>query len=276
MSQDPFDAETALQAALAASKASADTLLRWFRNGYSDLQTWEKSPGALVTTADLESDRAIADALKKSGARGDIISEESRTRLRNHDADLCEWLIDPLCGTVPFSTGMTHWGVNIAMRRNGHLELGVLSTPSSSDSLWAVKGKGVYKNGEHFQPSKPHGSLREVAIGLEIDGKDQWQRLVDSGGLNWVTRVGQVNSFSSAAYPMMQLCLGRLSGIVFYHIEPMHLAAGAMVALESGIRVTDESGADIDWSKDDSIPIFVAAWHDIHDELVNALSESNP
>ena len=26
------------------------------------------------------------------------------------------WLIDPLCGTVPYSLGMDHWGINIALR----------------------------------------------------------------------------------------------------------------------------------------------------------------
>ena len=52
-----------------------------FETGVRNLESWEKSPGALVTEADIESDRAIADALANSGCGGVIISEESNVDL---------------------------------------------------------------------------------------------------------------------------------------------------------------------------------------------------
>ena len=45
------------------------------------LTSWEKSPGALVTDADISSDDAIACALRECNAGGKIISEETPSTL---------------------------------------------------------------------------------------------------------------------------------------------------------------------------------------------------
>ena len=71
---------------------------------------------------------------------------------------------------------------------------------------------------------------------------------------------------------MMQLCLGRVDAVVFYGIEPVHLAAGALVAAELGLRVTDASGTDIDWSGDAEFPIVVVGWPKVHAELLASMS----
>ncbi len=273
-----FSREASLRAAVAASNAGAQALMSRFMSGPRELETWEKSPGALVTQADMESDRAIAAALQRFGAPGVIISEESSGILgdaRDAASMQCEWLIDPLCGTVPFSTGMSHWGINIALRRAGELDAAVLSTPVSGHMLSTLKGEGLSADsgsGE-FVTRVPESTLREVTIGLEIDGPSQWRSMIDSGHLKWVARAGQINAFSSAAYPMMQLCLGRLHGVAFYSIDPVHVAAGALIATELGASFTDGDGVPIDWSQDDTIPIAVAAWHGVHAELISAIQE---
>ncbi len=264
-----FDRPRALEAALMAAAAASDVLRRRFRPAEgAALETWMKSPGALVTDADLASDHAIAEALEEAGAPGNILSEESRT-LRGDDS--LTWLIDPLCGTVPFSTGMGHWGINIALRSEGALELAVLSLPPIGEQLAAVRGRGVSRNGQPWTGTPPGVQLSDVAVGLEIDGGLEWARLL-KGGLEWVPQVGQVNTFASAAYPMAQVCLGRLAAGVFYGIEPVHLAAGATVAIELGLHVTDGAGQPIDWSGDDEIPLVVVGWPDIHSQLIAAMS----
>ena len=263
-----FDVRRALEAAVLASAAASEVLLRRFRPASSaDLNSWMKSPGALVTDADLESDAAIRDALEKQRAPGRILSEESVTE--REGAGLT-WLIDPLCGTVPFASGMSHWGVNIALRRNAHLEVAVLNTPVGGEQLSAVRGRGVSRNGQAYKPQHAGKPLDESTIGLEIDGGSEWARLLKHG-LEWVPAAGQINTFASAAYPMMQLCLGRLDAVVFYGIEPVHLAAGALVASELGLRVTNALGASIEWSNDGEIAVVIAGWPPVHAELIAAM-----
>ena len=232
------------------------------------LQTWMKSPGALVTDADLASDEAITSVLRGALPGIGVLSEESSTA----GADgATSWLVDPLCGTVPFSTGMVHWGVNIALRVSGRLEVAALSLPALKEQLSAVRGKGVSRNGLRWSPPPMEGRLEDLAVGLEIDGGDTWRRLM-AHGLEWVPRAGQVNTFASAAYPMAQLSQGRLAAGVFYGIEPVHLAAGAMIATELGLAVTDGAGAPLDWSQDEEFPVVVAGWPDVHRQLIAAMN----
>ena len=264
-----------MDAAMTAIDASSELLLSRFRGGVSSLDRWEKAPGALVTEADIQSDKAIASALSDSGCGGVIVSEESYVALPGDgsaDGKRVEWLVDPLCGTVPFSTGMDHWGINIAMRIGGELKLSVLATPPNGRVLAAKPDGSVELSGEAADVFTPRGGLSEVAVGLEIDGQAMWDRLLSSHGLRWVTRVGQVNTFSSAAYPIMLVCTGRLSAVVFYGIEPMHIAAGALVAERLGASVGDGFGDAVDWSKDDELSIFVVGWPNVYDDLIGALN----
>ena len=94
------------------------------------------------------------------------------------------------------------------------------------------------------------------------------------GGLEWVSSVGQINSFSSAAYSMAQVCLGRLAAGVFYRIGPMHLAAGGLIAQELGLPVTDETGESIAWSSEDDLPVVVVGWPEVHTQLIKAMESS--
>ena len=271
--------ERHLAAAVSAAQTASDVLSNRFNAGVRTLESWQKSPGALVTEADIESDRAIAEVLLESGCGGEIVSEESNLDLGSESLNgglgKIEWLIDPLCGTVPFSTGMNHWGVNIAMRADGQLILSALAAPMSEGLLTASIDRGVEINGVPLRGEFPDRMLDEVAVGLEIDGQDQWRMLLATRGLNWVTRVGQVNSFSSAAYPLMLVCTGRMSGVVFYRIEPMHVAAGALAAKLLGAEVSDGFGRQIDWSSDDELSMVVVAWPQIHSQLIDAINNSD-
>ena len=270
--------ESYMSAAMAAANAASQILMSRFESGVQGLTSWQKSPGALVTEADIESDQAIAKVLSDSGCGGVIISEESNVDLGGSQTDgglNVEWLIDPLCGTVPFSTGMNHWGVNIAMRADGDLALSALSIPTSGMLLTAQAGRDVKLNGKTLQVEGPGRDLGESTVGLEIDGQDVWRSLLASGGLAWVTRASQINSFASAAYPLMLVATGRMSAVVFYRIEPMHVAAGALAAMMLGAMATDGNGEPIDWARDDELPMVVVGWPRVHGRLIDEIKKSN-
>ena len=270
MSPDGPNRNDLLHAAIMARGRASDVLLQRFADRQKPLTKWEKSPGALVTDADITSDDAIAEALRACNAGGKIISEETPSTLSSDSP--VEWLVDPLCGTVPFSTGMTHWGVNIAARIGNALVASSFATPMSGDAIDTVQDATPMHDGGPLTSTSPHRNLAESTIGLEIDGKDVWERLATNGELRWLSKVGQAMSFASAAYPIMQVCLGRMAGVVFYRIEPMHIAAGALAATNLGIKVTDGLGRQIDWSSNAEVPIFVLAWDAVHSELIDAIA----
>ena len=271
---EEFDTELAMKAALAAAEASAETLMSFFRQD-SALDAWMKSPGALVTEADIRSDQAIATAFKSVGAKGAVLSEESSSGESSGDLT---WLIDPLCGTVPFRSGMSHWGTNIAFRRGDRLEVAALSMPAEGETFSALAGAGVKLNGQPFVGRDPGLPLDEAVICLEVDGGNEWKRILDArsagqSDLEWVGSTGQTNIFSSAAYPIGQLCFGRLSAAVFYEIDSVHLAASALVAQELGAIVSDERGEPLDWTSEDAYAVAVVAWPSVHAALINAMAD---
>ena len=86
--------------------------------------------------------------------------------------------------------------------------------------------------------------------------------------------MGQIYSFSSAAYPLGQLSLGRLHAVVFYRVAPVHVAAGAAIAQEAGIRVTDGQGRPLEWDDDErAFDIVVAGWPEPHAALLETMTE---
>ena len=62
METDPYGEYMA--AAVAAANAASEILMSRFHADVRNLTSWEKSPGALVTEADIESDQAIAENIK--------------------------------------------------------------------------------------------------------------------------------------------------------------------------------------------------------------------
>ena len=69
MESDPYGDYMA--AAVDASDAASEVLMSRFHAYVRNLASWEKSPGALVSEADIESDRAIARYLESIWLRRD-------------------------------------------------------------------------------------------------------------------------------------------------------------------------------------------------------------
>ena len=249
-----------------ASEAASRALLSRFRPPMdSPLEFNYKGPSDVVTDADIVSDKAISDVLNRSGLPGDIYSEESRTE---KGGGQLSWLIDPLCGTLPFSTGLPHWGVCVALRSGSDLLLGVIALPTAGEVLSAVKGQGAFLNGFPFESQEPPGELQD--IGVAIEGNNQ--RFTESQRI--VQRApGRTYSFESAAYPIGQVLLGRLHGVAGLKGLSEHTAAGVVIARELGIRVTDEAGEDVEWDADSVPNGLIIAWPRTHNALLRALVE---
>ncbi|MBA31313.1 MAG: hypothetical protein CL748_02130 [Chloroflexi bacterium] len=248
---------------------ASDLLLEKFRpENSSELKKFYKSPNALVTNADMESDKKITEILNSPELRANIYSEESEKTI--DEDSIFFWLIDPLCGTVPYSLGMDHWGINIALRDNEKIILSCLSSPSIGEYFSVILGEEVNRNGKPYKSTPPTNKLSESTIVLEVDGGLEWEKNIHHIS-KWITKVSQVNSFSSIAYPMIQMSLGRIPGGVFYGIDTVHFAAGAKIVESLGIRVTDKQGNNINWTKKEKLDCVVVGWPNIHQELINLM-----
>ena len=201
------------------------------------LETWFKEPGERLTAADLRSDQAIRDALT-AGWPVPIVSEEGE----RPDAETV-WLVDPLCGTFPFSRGMDHWDVNIALRVGSQLTVGALSAPSVGETFVA-DASGVTRNGEPFTLASATPTLGESTVLLE--GSQGHSFVPNVVASPWLAEACHVNTLGSCAYGLVQICLGRIGVGVFPSGDPEYNAAGAAVAQQLGLAVTDIDGNAVD------------------------------
>jgi myo-inositol-1(or 4)-monophosphatase len=152
------------------------------------------------------------------------------------------WIIDPLDGTVNFAHGFPLFCVSIAYEAAGVLEYGAVYDPLRDELFEARKGRGATLNGRPLEVSRV-GKLNEalVATGFPYDVR---QRLPET-----LARIGGVLGLSqglrrggSAALDLAYVAAGRLDGFWEENLKPWDTAAGMLLVIEAGGRISAFDG----------------------------------
>lgn len=111
--------------------------MRDWRLGRKADRTWLKSPGQIVSDADIAVDRFLRLELEKLLPEAGWLSEE--THIDHSDAgDELTWVVDPIDGTKDYVAGKTGWCVSVALVLNESPIFGVLVAPAM-DEFWVAK-----------------------------------------------------------------------------------------------------------------------------------------
>ena len=143
-----------LEVARAAARSGGDILRDAFRN---TIEVRTKAPAELVTDADIASEAAIVDLIRREFPSHEILGEEG------HTADLAAehlWIVDPLDGTTNFAHHLPHFAVSIAYYRAGVPQCGVIWNPARDDWYETARGRGAWRNGEPVRISHDPRSRR--------------------------------------------------------------------------------------------------------------------
>lgn len=204
-----------------------------------------KSDHELVTSTDLAIDQFLCSNIRKRYPEHLILSEESSPDLQLTSRDIPVWVIDPIDGTANFAHGHAHVAVSIGVYLNGERKIGVVNAPFLSECYWARKSHGAYCNDELLSISG-NSVLRNalVATGFPYQ-KDALKPILDR-----VSRVlhacQDIRRNGSAALDLCWVAAGRLDGY-FETVKPWDMAAGALIAEESGARVGRYSARQTSW-----------------------------
>jgi myo-inositol-1(or 4)-monophosphatase len=261
-----------LKAALSASDAASEILMGKFNSVNAaiesvGLSSWEKSPGELVTEADLQSDKAIKLALSGIDGQSDIYSEEGF--LSNGGGEY-SWLVDPLCGTRCYASGLATFGVSISLLGPSNtLILGVITMPSIKERLTTVVDKSVTRNGITWLPKSPKTQLNNTLIGVSVGGS--WGDI--GKNLAWTGQTGGIISFGSAPYSLFHLASGHLGAQLFFNVGVEHIAAGSIVCQQLGLKVTDALGGNIVWEANRTYETVLISWPQYHDQLIDLFTK---
>jgi myo-inositol-1(or 4)-monophosphatase len=223
-------AAAAEAAALIAARAGADRVR-------------QKERADLVTEVDEAAERAILARIRERFPADRIVAEESASAAV---ASGRRWIVDPIDGTTNFVHGHPFACVSIAFADDDGPAVGVIHAPLLGEVFHAVRGGGAFVNGRPIRVSSvdsPSGALLATGFPFKSGKGDlnAYMRLVADA----VRATHDVRRAGSAALDMAFVAAGRVDGYFEIGVAPWDIAAGVVMVLEAGGRVTGWPG-DVD------------------------------
>ena len=160
----------------------------------------------------------------------------------------CEWIVDPIDGTVNYFYGIPHFCVSIALREAGLLKVGVIYDPMM-DELFAVEAGGTpTRNGKPITTS-PRSRLEDAVVTI---GFSKSKEAMDAGMARYRSVAYQVRKtrmMGSAALALAYIACGRLDAYIEEQISLWDIAAGQLLVEAAGgsIRLSDSISHPDKW-----------------------------
>ena len=216
----------------------------------------------LVTATDVSVEQAVRSVLTETldfpvvGEELGGVAEPGRPH----------WLVDPICGTRNFASGIPLFAVNVALVEDGVVVLGAVGDGSTAELSFAERGKGAF--------SMDGGCPRRLVVSA-----DNRTVIVEGWPPAGAARSSAARSAAAAiaadrwdfrslgtSLSLAYLAAGRLAGCVMFAAPALHVAAGVLLASEAGATVTDVAG--LPWTPN-SDSLVAAAGSELHQELLD-------
>ncbi|WP_158298641.1 inositol monophosphatase family protein [Sphingomonas psychrotolerans] len=125
----------------------------------------EKSPGDLVTIADQEAERIIAQGLKAIRPAARFIGEEACSRdpsLLDNLASGSAWIVDPIDGTGNYAAGRPPFALMAALIEDGETVASCILDPIEDRLAAAERNCGAWLDGARIAPASASPELRAM------------------------------------------------------------------------------------------------------------------
>jgi myo-inositol-1(or 4)-monophosphatase len=193
----------------------------------------------LVTEMDTRSERAIVETLRSSFPDHGFLAEEE-TDLQSQSGFL--WIIDPLDGTTNYAHGYPCFSVSIALQHKGEVIVGVVYDPMRDELFSAEIGRGSFLNGKKITVSPTSRLIQSLlATGFPYDRKESPRNNLDYFR-HLLMASQEVRRDGSAALDLCSVAAGRFDGFWELKLKPWDVAAGSLIVLEAGGKISTLSG----------------------------------
>lgn len=218
-----------LQQVIKIAKAAGEIVSRYYDN-LSIITVEYKEDNSPLTTADLQSNRYITEALEKR-FNFPIVSEENVPDYATRKMFKTFWLIDPLDGTKDFLAKTGQFTINVALIEEGVPTLGVIYVPAMDLLYYAQKGFGAFLNGKPIFNS----SKRDVFIVTDsiFHSSIETQAFLKKHGITQVLKFGSALKFGKLAEGIVDI-YPRFEGS-----KEWDIAAGHIILKEAGCSIID-------------------------------------
>lgn len=219
----------------------AGAFLRNERSSFDRGKVEKKSAHDYVSYVDKESERQIVAQLRELLSEAGFIAEEGSGSLTTEE--YC-WLVDPLDGTTNFIHDNSPYCVSIALRDRNELLVGVVYEVCRDELYWTYKGSPSYLNGEEIHVSNISDMDEAfVALGFPYD-YDSYKPLAERIVHDLYGNVGGLRLLGAAAAELCYVAAGRFEVRIEGLLGPWDIAAGSIILMNAGGKVTDYSGGN--------------------------------
>ena len=248
-----------------------------------------KPDDSLVTHVDREIERRAHESLTSNHCQligEETVKAQSPEYLEKALAGTC-FILDPIDGTVPFSSLQPLWGISLAFARQGTIEAGCIVLPATLEVLITSGNDVLYGKGTtdlpDFDQLRPLSSP-QVLTHAQAPGRMVTiaQRIFAKRDLSGFRQ--PIGSYYSCVYPLAYLALGRLRAMLF-HLHAWDFAAGMAILSRLGFDISFDDGTpaslnlqeSFDFSRTSSgslmskRPMIFAPSTDVRDAILNAL-----
>ncbi|HEX2616257.1 MAG TPA: inositol monophosphatase family protein, partial [Flavobacteriales bacterium] len=180
------------------------------------------------------------------------------------------WIIDPLDGTTNFVHGIPCYCTSVALVRGEEVLIGVVLEVTRNECFSAWKGGGAYLNGKRIHVSQ-RGQLLDslLATGFPYDDFAYESAYMDLLR-DLMHRSRGIRRLGSAAADLAYVAAGRFEAFYEYGLNAWDVAAGILLVLEAGGRVSDFREGDRFLFGEE----IVASNGHIHREMLDVIERS--
>ena len=254
----------ALTEAVCCVAREAGHFLKEERKSFRREVVQEKHAHDYVSYVDKASEKKVVSALRKLLPEAGFIAEEGSAAYS--DETYC-WVVDPLDGTTNYIHDNAPYCVSIALRDKQSLLLGVVYEPCRDECFYAWKGSKAYLDGKEIRVTDVAVLDKAfVALGFPYDSdhyRPVAQKLVD----RLYGYAGGTRLLGSAAAELCYVACGRFDARIEGHLGPWDVAAGGLILMQAGGRLSDFAGGDT-WPSAEQV---MASNGVIHDKILRLL-----
>lgn len=215
-----------------AAREAGEIACRFWRD---DPQVWDKGGDDPVSEADFAVDTHLKDRLLSARPDYGWVSEETEDDSARLTADRV-FIVDPIDGTRAFVAGEKTWAHSLAIVETGRVVAACVFLPAREKLYLAQEGQGATLNGKTIRSTNAAGAAEASVLTPRVTMQDRFWQTGKAPGFERHFR-------PSLAYRMSLVGEGRFDGMLTLRATwEWDIAAGALIATESGAIVTDRKG----------------------------------
>lgn len=277
-SEKSYDWKQVLSQAIKAVSLGRQVLLNYFGN-LEHIE--EKFQAGLVSEADKESERVIAEHLKKNFPEIEFLGEETFAASNSPGAKVewkpagphGRWILDPLDGTTNYIHRFPIFCISLALEYQGKIQIAVIDVPMLNETYTAIRGQGAFVNGRPLKVSK-NTNLEKALLATGFVSEHEHViaeqlKIFDE----MVRECRGVRRPGAAAYDLAQVARGVFDGYWERNIQPWDAGAGILLVEEAGGIIETYRGEKYDPYKNSIVAGNADLVHSMQKVLVKHLSK---